>query len=126
MKNNFGNPKSGYNNIYPDFSFKNYQISEYFKEIDISNKKEFFNFFNNIQRFSSKTWEEIKKNKKQFHFHEIEFDKGIHSKLKIPNDIELIQFKLPSDKESRIVGYFDSDNIFNIVIYDYRHQIYPR
>ena len=35
-------------------------------------------------------------------------------------------FKIPGEKQSRIVGYFDNENVFNIVAYDYKHSIYKR
>lgn len=71
------------------------------------------------------TWSQIKMSG-NFHFHEIDFDKNINSKLKILPEISLMQFKLSGDRKSRIVGYFDNNNVFNIVAYDYSHKIYPK
>lgn len=135
MKNNFKTllsqpikTNSGYNNLKPLFSFENFcsdNCNSYFCEKMITKKKEFINFFLGMRKFSNLTWKDIKEDK-QFHFHEIDTDKNINSKLKIDETIPLVQFKLPDDKESRIIGYFDSKNIFNIVVYDYTHQIYKR
>lgn len=124
-KNSFSNQKPHYENLFPVFSFRNYKESDFFKENDIKNKKEFFSFFSKMQSFSSLKWKDIKTNK-QFHFHEIDYDKHINSKLKIAEEISLVQFKLIGDKESRVIGFFDNDNVFNIVAYDYLHKIYPR
>lgn len=124
-KNLFASEKSGYESLYPVFSFRYYKESEFFKENDTESKKEFHRFFSRISGFSSMTWGKIKLSG-SYHFHEIDNDKHINSKLKINQGISLVQFKLSGDKESRVVGYFDNDNVFNIVAYDYNHKIYPR
>ena len=61
-----------------------------------------------------------------FHFHEIDDDKNINARLMIDEKIVIVQFKILGEKQSRIVGYFDNENVFNIVAYDYNHNIYQR
>ena len=126
MKSNrFPAHNTGYDRLYPVFTFREYRESRFFEARDIENKRELFNFFSNISSFSSLTWQQIKISG-NYHFHEIDSDKDINSKLNVPEEISLIQFKLSGDRESRIIGYFDDRNVFNIVAYDYKHKIYPR
>lgn len=122
--NSFSKIKTVYEKLYPVFSFKNYKHSKFFESKNIENKKEFYNFFTHISGFSNLTWEKIKTG--DYHFHEIDNDKNINTKLKVSQEISLIQFKLSGDRESRIIGFFDSDNVFNVVAYDYNHKVYPR
>lgn len=136
MKNNFSYsdiPKittnDGHNECTPVFSFTNYCTdklnAKYFNKNAICKKEEFINFFLGLRDFSQCKWKDIKTHH-QFHYHEIDDDKNINSKLSIDETIPLVQFKFPGDKESRVIGFFDSNNIFNIVLYDYSHQIYKR
>lgn len=127
LKNKF-KINTGYNSSYPVFTFKAYTASEYYKKSDHTQKSdnELFDFLSRMSEFSRKTWTEIKQTPKMFHFHDIERDNMIFSKLKIDNDTPLVQFKLTGDKESRIVGYFDEKNVFSIIAYDYNHRVYPK
>ena len=92
----------------------------------IQDKKELHDFFVNMAKFSNQQWKVIKTNPKMFHFHEIDNDKDINARLHIDEDVLLVQFKITGEKQSRIVGYFDDKNVFNIIAYDYDHKIYPR
>ena len=77
--------------------------------------------------FSEKTWGEIKQDSVKFHYHAIENDKSIYKEIKFKDEIPtLYQFKLLGCKQSRIIGFYDEKNNFNIVAYDYSHQIYKR
>lgn len=117
---------TGYNELYPFFSFAHFKESVFFTPDMIQDKAELYDFFVNIASFSTQKWKDIKINPKIFHFHEIDDDKDINAKLKIDDEITLVQFKIPGEKQSRIVGYFDNENVFNIVAYDYKHSIYKR
>ena len=117
---------TGYNELYPVFSFANFKESEFFTPEMIQKKEELYYFFVNMSKFSTQKWKDIKTKPNIYHFHEIDNDKNINAKLKIDEEITLVQFKIPGEKQSRIVGYFDNENVFNIVTYDYKHLIYKR
>ena len=116
----------GYNELYPVFSFAHFKESNLFCPEMIQEKSEFCNFFVNMAKFSVQKWKDIKANPRIFHFHEIDDDKNINARLMIDEKIVIVQFKIPGEKQSRIVGYFDNENVFNIVAYDYNHKIYQR
>lgn len=102
--------------------------SEYFSK-ENSNQKEcnLYNFLEGLSAFSEKTWGEIKQDSVKFHYHAIENDKSIYKEIKFKDEIPtLYQFKLLGCKQSRIIGFYDEKNNFNIVAYDYSHQIYKR
>ena len=40
------------------------------------------------------------------------------------NDLD--QFKIQGQKQGRFIGFFDENNIFNILLYDSQHQGNPR
>lgn len=117
---------SGHNELHPVFSFANFKKSAFFTPEMITGKSELYDFFVNMADFSTQKWKDIKTKPKIFHFHEIDNDKNINAKLDVSEEIALVQFKIPGEKQSRVVGYFDSGNVFNIVVYDYNHQIYSR
>lgn len=129
-KYKFAKKGCGYDTLYPGFGFMYFKHTSYFTE---QNAKEplcnLYDFFSALQKISTLTWREIKQKPKMFHFHEIPGDKAIYNEIKfketVIKDTLLIQMKLPGDRESRIVGFFDEANIFNIVAYDYNHNIYP-
>lgn len=125
VKYKFAKKGCGYDSLHPSFGFRYFTHTSYFTE---QNSKEpfcsLYDFFSALQKVSSLTWREIKTKPKMFHFHEIPGDKAIYNEIKI-KDTLLIQMKLTGDRESRVVGFFDESNVFNIVAYDYNHNIYP-
>lgn len=116
---------TGYNNSCPIFSFAKYiENSDYFnKEHSKEERNSLYNFLRNLKAFSNFTWGQIKQDSKTFHCHEIEKDIRI---LKEYDTIDLTQFKIPGQKQGRFVGFFDENNVFNILIYDSQHNIYKR
>jgi hypothetical protein len=129
-QNSFNTAEPGYNNRYPEFSFKYYAHThrDYsFKCIvDI---EDFHEMFDRLKAMSGLTWYAIKK-AIQFHFHEIEwasseepngFTNCLPSTLR---SYPACQFKL--FQECRIIGFFNSTNIFEIVWVDRHHQVYKR
>lgn len=115
----------GYDNLYPTFSFKNYIRSDNYFSEEHSNEKRhsLYNFLLNIKDFSNITWGEMKKNSKQYHFHQVLENLPI---LKEYSDVDLDQFKIKGMKQGRFIGFFDAFNVFNILLYDSQHQTYPR
>ncbi|MBR0101269.1 MAG: hypothetical protein IJP90_16365 [Treponema sp.] len=126
IKYKFAKKGCGYDTLHPIFCFAHFTHTSYFTE---KNAKEdvcsLYSFFTALQKISLLTWRDIKTKPRMFHFHEIPGDKPIYNEMKIKEDTLLIQMKLTGDRESRIVGFFDEKNIFNIVAYDYNHKIYP-
>lgn len=115
----------GYNNLYPKFSFSEFvEESEYFsKEHSNEERNSLYNFFRNIKKFSKETWGDIKQKPHIYHYHPVEEN---ISCLNDFDSIDLIQFKIPGQKQGRFVGFLDENNIFNILLYDSQHSIYSR
>lgn len=95
----------------------------------INDCKDFWTLFRNLKHMSSLTWDEIKK-AHQFHAHEINWNKKtlpkpIKKLEKIPEigNLPLCQFK--AFDESRIVGLFNYDCVFEIIMIAKKHLIYP-
>ena len=125
LKNKTVGINQGYNNKCPVFSFSDYQQNdEYFSYIDSKEERNLlYNFLPNLKDFSQLSWYQIKINPAMFHCHEVEKDiKGLDDY----RDIDLVQFKLPGQKQGRIIGFFDENNVFKILLYDANHQIYKR
>lgn len=116
---------NGYNNLYPCFSFSNYiEDPRYFsKENSNEERNSLFNFFQKIKAFSTQTWGEISQKKDIFHFHSIEKDIPVLNEY---DSVDLTQFKIPGCKQGRFIGFFDENNIFNILLYDSQHTVYSR
>lgn len=129
VKNQFSSSQNkGIDNLFPCFSFRHFRHTKYFSK-ENSNQRDcnLYNFLEGLKSFSERTWGEIKKKPAQFHYHEIENDKSIYKEISFEDEIPtLYQFKLPSDRQSRVVGFYDEKNDFNVVIYDYSHQVYKR
>ncbi|MDD3594013.1 MAG: hypothetical protein PHX18_05235 [Candidatus Gastranaerophilales bacterium] len=126
-KNSFATSNNGYFKDKPVFSFKYYIKDNDYYTIEHSNQDKncFYNFLFQSVDFCNKTWKEIFEQKRQFHFHDIE--KEIDGLQSFPiEDVTFVQFTLPNFQEARFVGFFDDKNIFNIIIFDYKHCIYSR
>ncbi len=117
----------GYYKHHPVFSFRYYKQLDKYYSIEHSNKHKngFYKFLNSSKDFSNMTWRDISKDSKQFHFHDIDKDIPELQDFEI-KDVVFVQFKLPNHKQSRFVGFFDERSIFNIVIFDYDHNICKR
>lgn len=121
--------KTGYYDLYPIFGFSRYSNTKYFtKEHSNETECNLHNFLESLSNISKMKWKEIIYAAKQFHYHIIPNEKKIYKELFNENEEipELYQFKLTGDRQSRIIGYFDSIYTFQIVAYDYKHQIYPQ
>lgn len=125
----FSVSKTGYYDLYPIFGFSHYSNTRYFtKEHSNESECNLHSFLEALKNISKMRWKEIISAAKQFHYHIIPNEKRIYKELFNQNEEipELYQFKLTGDRQSRIVGYFDSFYNFQIVAYDYKHQIYPQ
>jgi len=83
--------------------------------------------FERLRRFSQTTWAKIKQAPQAHHFHGIEWSEtaephGFNNPLL--RAYPACQFKL--FQECRVIGFFNSSNIFEIVWIDRHHKIYPR
>ncbi len=116
---------TGYYELYPSFSFGKYiKSDEYFSQEHSNEKRNsLYNFLQNIKAFSGITWGEMHQNPKQYHFHSFNENLPV---LKDYMDVDLEQFKIKGQKQGRFIGFFDKNNIFNILLYDSQHQGNPR
>lgn len=116
---------SGYHDLNPTFSFKNFiESDKYFSEEHSNEKRNsLYNFFKSLEAFSSYTWGYMKQHPEIFHFHPFENELNVLNEYK---DAALDQFKVPGLKHGRFIGFFDNNNIFNILLYDSQHKGDPR
>lgn len=126
-KNYFEEPKTGYDTHKPAFSFKHIETEdkELFSIRTIEHKKDFYSLVEHLKGFSDLTWGEIKRNPRQFHAHDIDWNQSSHKGKKLPlvfTKFPAFQFK--AFKECRIIGFFNDKNIFEIVWVDRDHVIY--
>ena len=127
----FVKPKPAYRKKKPVFAFNYYLCNSKncsFKTIQ--SPKSFHVLFKNLRGMSSLTWQEII-DAHQYHAHEVNW-----AEKKLPNDIKqlqynekikdlsLFQFKAFDIEETRIIGLFDYNYIFEIVGLDKAHEIY--
>jgi hypothetical protein len=84
--------------------------------------------FERLKTMSGLKWRAIR-DSSQFHFHPIEWEetsepngfKHLPPELK---EFPPLQFKL--FRECRVVGFFNQNNIFELVWIDRDHKVYPR
>ncbi len=117
--------KPQYYKLKPIFSFEYYICSDRYFSREHSNERRnsLYNFLQNIKNFSAITWGEMKENPKVYHFHE--FIENV-SVLNSYTDRDMVQFKIPGQKQGRFIGFFDNNNVFNVLLYDSQHQADPR
>ena len=117
--------------FYPVFSLKYYEHNH--KEFSVQCIKvldDFHDMFNRLQTMSQFKWKSIKAAPHVHHFHPINWadtskPHGIQSlNIRFKESVPIWQFK--NFKECRIIGFFNSDNIFEIVWIDRDHQVYPQ
>ncbi|MCL5771310.1 MAG: hypothetical protein M1479_03435 [Actinobacteria bacterium] len=129
----FVKSKPAYREKKPVFAFNYYLCdSKNCSFESIKSIKSFHILFKNLKGMSSLTWQKIK-DSHQYHAHEINW-----TKKDIPKDIKqlqyideikdlsLFQFKAFDIKETRILGLFNHDCIFEIVGLDKDHGIYGK
>ncbi|MHB8276521.1 MAG: hypothetical protein ACYDIA_02560 [Candidatus Humimicrobiaceae bacterium] len=111
----------------PVFSFTHYiHDNKKWSFECINNIRDFYKFFENLKRISSLTWGDIEQSH-EFHFHPINWRKDNVPDVikKLPENIKgfrLVQFK--AFGESRIVGFFNSKNVFEFLLVDKNHLIF--
>lgn len=117
---------SGYHKLLPVFSFIDYiEAPQYFSEEHANEaRNSLYKFLLSIKEFSKFNWGYIQSHPDVFHFHEIR--KNIPILEDNYSSIDILQFKIPGQKQGRFVGFFDENNIFHILIYDSQHNIYER
>jgi hypothetical protein len=127
-ENKFVPKEVGFYNRYPEFSFKHYEHTHRKYSVQcITNLKDFHVMFEKLKSMSQLKWKEIKIASHMYHFHPIEWEETSEPKGFKNLPAELIespawQFKL--FKECRAVGFFNQDNIFELVWIDKEHKIY--
>lgn len=128
-KYHISNSPIAYEELYPIFSFAKFKKNtKYYTEEHCNLEKDtLLKFLNAVNDISQYTWGEIKRSPRQFHAHEIDENLSNIPELNdFDDEIPFFQFKLPNHDKGRFVGFFDSDGIFNIILYDRTHKIYPR
>jgi len=131
-------PKKDIPSINWTFSFSYFKQIPYFG-LDRSKSKWFVSFLNRLSDLSKMTRSDIESNKKissDFRYHKINWNiKNVPIKRSdlnwIPNDyleneeeFPLIQFQI-SKAFGRIVGFWDENKVFSIVLLDPLHNIQP-
>lgn len=118
--------KVPYREAYPYFGFKYcIDVPKGTTFSCIKNTSEFCIIFKNLKRLSTISWEQMEQSH-DFHSHPVEkYDKFPKKAKDIFNSLDNpapYQFKI--FKETRIYGFFNASNIFEIVFLDRDHTIY--
>lgn len=127
--NKFAIGKVGYYEKYPEFSFRYYDDNhKHYSVKCIVQIKDFYEAFNRFKSLSSLKWKDIAQSG-SYHFHDIEWNettepKGFNNLPSVLRGYPACQFKL--FKECRIIGFFNENNIFEIVWIDRNHQMYKK
>lgn len=130
QSNKFAPSDAGFHKRNPEFSFTHYQHDhKEYSSVCIIDCGDFHTMFDRLKRMSQLTWQEIINASHMYHFHPIEWNKtserhGFKLAPKELNEAPAWQFK--SFRECRIIGFFNSKNIFELVWIDRDHQVYPQ
>ena len=124
---------------YWSFSFTYWrQIENFGLRNDVVNINWFVSFLEKLRDLSSKTIEQFSKSsgdRAAFRFHPINWNSRnipiskddlnwLPTEILNSNEIEFYQFQI-STSLGRVIGYFDFDNVFNIVLLDPKHNAQP-
>lgn len=126
-RNEFIPSSVGYFERYPEFSFKYYESDHKkysFRCITVLD--DFYEMFERLKTLSSLKWKEIKFSG-NYHFHDVEWSQSTELKgfnASILKDFPALQFKL--FQECRILGFFNQNNVFEIVWIDRHHKVFKR
>lgn len=112
--------KAAYLELYPAFSFRKANPDHRrYRVKDKCKKDDLHHFIHGLLRMSEFPWKQIEGTKHMFHMHEVPNKEG----LPVPEGFVLLQFK--AFQEARVIGYFNRDNIFEIVLFDRNHEYCP-
>jgi len=120
--------KAAYFELYPYFSFRYYDDTHRKFTFDNLKEKDLRKFFKSIKKMSQYQWKDIFTSlKKYFRAHEVNWrqtsvKQGFSNLPTELKDLPAIQFELFG--ESRVIGFFNKDNVFKIVWVDRYHEIY--
>lgn len=125
---NFETTKPAFYDYYPAYSFKYYEHNHRdYSAVHITQSSDFHEMFEKLNIMAQKKWKEMINSPKYFHFHRIKWESTAEPNgFKNLNHKELPpawQFK--SFKECRMIGFFNSRNIFEVVWIDREHKVYP-
>lgn len=129
LEHKFLPKEAGFHNKYPEFSFKYYEHSHKKYSVQcITSTKDFHVMFEKLKSMSQLQWKAIKIASQMFHFHPIEWretsePRGFKNLPAGLTESPAWQFKL--FKECRAIGFFNQDNIFELIWIDREHTIYP-
>lgn len=128
LKHKFKPHEAGFYKKHPEFSFKHYQHNhKKYSAKCIIDYQDFHIMFERLKSMSQLKWKDIK-HTHMFHFHPIEWGKTSEPKgfKLIPSDLnEAPAWQFKSFKECRMIGFFNQDNVFELVWVDRDHGIYP-
>jgi len=132
-KYKFVKPKPAYRGKKPIFAFNYYLCNSKNCSFDsIKSARSFHILFKNLKGMSSLIWQKII-DAHQYHAHEINWtEKNIPEDIKQLQynneikDFSLFQFKAFDIEQTRIIGFFDYDCIFEIVGLDKDHIVYKK
>lgn len=125
--------KPKYRMEYPKFRFNYYMCDNRKLSFKcIKDVRKFYLLFKNFKKYCCLTWEQIISNS-NYHAHDVTWTldtlpdaiKKLQNKKEI-RDKPLLQFNpFTKDDPERIIGFFDYDNIFQVLGIDKEHNIYP-
>lgn len=128
--NKFTLKDPGFYSRHPEFSFKYYDHAhKEYSVICIGSHKDFHTMFERLKSMSQFKWKQIRAWTDTYHFHPVEWKESSEPGgfNKLPSnlrDFPAWQFKLY--RECRAVGFFNPDNIFEVVWIDSKHKVYKR
>jgi hypothetical protein len=129
IKHKFKPKEAGFYNRYPGFSFKHYEHNHRTYSVKcICDINDFYTMFEKLRSMSGFKWKDIKPASHTFHFHPIEWKETTEPQGFKHLPIELREFppwQFKLFKECRAIGFFNQDNIFELVWIDREHKIYP-
>lgn len=110
-------PTPAYHDVFPVFSFRNCQPEHrHYKVKETCKKEDMHLLLKHLRMISELPWKRIEGNRNMFHMHTVPNHEG----LSVPEGFELFQIK--AFKHARIIGHFNKDNVFEIVLLDRNHE----
>jgi hypothetical protein len=126
-RNRFDGPKNGVDDKHPAFSFKHFELGHRkYSHKSIADVSEYHSLIEHLTGMSKLVWKEIK-TAEQYHAHPIEWNETTEPhgfKNVMLKEYPAFQFK--AFKEARIIGFFNKENVYEIIWIDRLHEVYRR
>ena len=113
-------PRPGYDLVHPIFSFRYCQPDHHqYRVKDKCKFDDLHHFLTHLKTMSALKWRDIENNQSMFHMHPVPKKHSVAA----PEGFGLVQFK--AFKEARVIGYFNKENVFEVIIFDRKHEFCP-